>query len=130
MTEIIMTAIAGLLTTIVSSWSTWILARKKYNSEVDHNIIDNMKEVLQFYEKLSDDNRERLTQALEENKESRKGLNKVLEENKTLKKDIDNVKSQLIKLTTSICYDLSCKIRMREEYPNKEIKEDEKDNTE
>lgn len=130
MTEILITAGVGLVTTIVSSWSTWVFARKKYNSEVDHNIIDNMKESLEFYEKLSNDNKARLTEALAENKKLREDLNRVLEENKALKKDMDEIKSQMIKLTTSICYDLSCKIRMREEYLNKEGKEDEKGNTE
>lgn len=68
MTEIIVTAAIGLLTTIVSSWSTWVFARKKYNSEVDHNIIDNMKESLEFYKSLSNDNKDRLAEALAENK--------------------------------------------------------------
>lgn len=125
MTEILITAVVGLLTTIVSSWSTWVFARKKYNSEVDHNVIDNMKESLEFYEKLSNDNKARLTEALEENKKLREDLNIVLEENKALKKDMDDLKSQMIKLTTSICYDLSCKIRMREDFNS-----DEKSQTE
>lgn len=130
MTEILVTAAIGLITTIVSSWSAWIFARKKYNSEVDHNIIDNMKESLEFYEKLSNDNKARLTEALEENKKLREDLNVVLEENKALKKDMEDLKSQMIKLTTSICYDLSCKIRMRNEYLNKEAKENEESNIE
>lgn len=130
MTEILITAGVGLVTTIVSSWSTWVFARKKYNSEVDHNVIDNMKESLEFYEKLSNDNKARLTEALEENKKLREDLNRVLEENRALKKDMDDLKSQMIKLTTSICYDLSCKIRMREESLNKGVKEDEEDNIE
>lgn len=124
MTEIIITAGVGLVTTIVSSWSTWIFARKKYNSEVDHNVIDNMKESLEFYEKLSNDNKERLIEALEENKKLRGDLNRVLEENRDIKKDMSNLKDQMIKLTTSICYDLSCKIRMKQEYLNKEDEED------
>lgn len=113
MTEILITAGVGLVTTIVSSWSTWVFARKKYNSEVDHNVIDNMKESLEFYEKLSNDNKVRLTEALEENKKLREDLNRVLEENRDLKKDMNDLKSQMIKLTTSICYDLSCKMRLR-----------------
>lgn len=113
MIDILMTAGVGLITTIVSSWSTWVFARKKYNSEVDHNVIDNMKESLEFYEKLSNDNKARLAEALEENKKLREDLNIVLEENRTLRKDIDDIKNQMIKLTTSICYDLSCKMRMR-----------------
>lgn len=120
MTEVLITAGIGLFTTIVSSWTSWIFARKKYNSEVDHNVIDNMKESLEFYEKLSNDNKERLTEALEENKQLREDLNRVLEENRTLRKDMDDIKNQMIKLTTYICYDLSCKIRMRQEMDKKD----------
>lgn len=116
MTEILITAVVGLVTTIVSSWSTWVFARKKYDSEVDHNVIDNMKESLEFYEKLSNDNKERLTEAIKENKKLREDFNKVLKENEDLRRDMDNIKNQMLKLTTSICYDLSCKIRMREDF--------------
>lgn len=64
MTEILVTAGVGLVTTVISSWTAWIFARKKYNSEVDHNIIDNMKESLEFYERLSNDNKQRLTETI------------------------------------------------------------------
>ena len=33
--SIIITGVVGLITTIGSSWTTWFLTRKKYNSEVD-----------------------------------------------------------------------------------------------
>lgn len=120
MTEILITAGVGLVTTVVSSWSAWVFARKKYDSEVDHNVIDNMKESLEFYERLSNDNKARLTETIEENKKLREGFNKVLKENESLRNDIDDLKSQMLKLTTSICYDLSCKIRMRESFNNNE----------
>ena len=44
------------------------IARKKYNSEVDHNLIENMENSLEFYKKLSDDNRTRLEEMAERNK--------------------------------------------------------------
>lgn len=118
--EILITGAVGLLTTTIGSIVTWILAKRKYNSEVDHNVIDNMRESLEFYEKLSNDNKARLTEALQENKKLREDLNKVLIENQDLRRDMDNIKNQMIKLTTSICYDLSCKIRMREEFNKNE----------
>ena len=37
-TEIII-ALIGVFSTIISSWTTWFLTRKKYNSEVDQNLI-------------------------------------------------------------------------------------------
>ena len=69
MIGILITGGIGLITTIVSSWTSWFFARKKYNSEVDSNLINNMKESLDFYEKLSTDNRERLEEVLKRNTE-------------------------------------------------------------
>jgi hypothetical protein len=39
MTEIIVTAICGIVTTAIASLVTWLLSKKKYNSEVDSNNI-------------------------------------------------------------------------------------------
>ena len=66
-TEILITGGIGLISTIISGWATWFFTRKKYNSEVDNNLIQNMKESLDFYRKLSDDNRERLEEVLKRN---------------------------------------------------------------
>ena len=40
--DVIITAIVGLVSTVVSAGASWIFARKKYNSEVDNNLIKNM----------------------------------------------------------------------------------------
>lgn len=65
--DVLITGIIGLVSTIISGWTTWFFTRKKYNSEVDSNLIQNMKESLDFYRKLSDDNRERLEEVLKRN---------------------------------------------------------------
>lgn len=67
--EIIITGAVGLVSTIVSSWASWVFARRKYNSEVDNNLIQNMQESLDFYKKLSDDNRTRLEEVLKRNED-------------------------------------------------------------
>ena len=69
MTELLITGGIGLISTIVSGWVSWIFARKKYNSEVDQNVIHNMKESLEFYKQLSDDNKERLDEMIKRNDE-------------------------------------------------------------
>ena len=66
--ETLITGGIGLLTTVVSGLTSWIFARKKYNSEVDHNLIENMENSLEFYKKLSDDNKTRLEEMAERNK--------------------------------------------------------------
>lgn len=94
---IIVTAVVGIITTFASGWTAWFFARKKYNSEVDNNLINNMKESLDFYKKLSDDNRER--------------LDEVLKRNDNLEEEVKELRQQVMSLMTSICTDLSCQIR-------------------
>ena len=112
--EIIITGAVGLVTTIVSSWASWVFARRKYNSEVDGNLIENMQKSLEFYKNLSDDNEQRLDKVLEDNVALRQTVEELLRENKQLKKEIDTLKDQVIKITTTICTDLSCQIRSKD----------------
>ena len=97
--SILITGGVGLLTSIISSWTTWFFARRKYNSEVDSNLINNMKESLDFYEKLSTDNRERLEEVLKRNVE--------------LEQEVGELRKQLFNLMSSICTDLTCQLRKR-----------------
>lgn len=95
--ETLITGGIGLLTTITGAWISWVFARKKYNSEVDNNLIQNMKESLDFYKKLSDDNRARLEE--------------VLKRNEYLENEVKELRSQLFNLMNSICTDLTCQLR-------------------
>ena len=44
---------------------TWLLTRRKYNTEVEHNSIENMEGSLEFYEKLTASNNKILSEVLE-----------------------------------------------------------------
>lgn len=57
---ILITGAAGLATTIASGWTSWFFARKKYNTEVDSNEIENLKKSLEFYESIVKDNNKKL----------------------------------------------------------------------
>ena len=114
MTEILITGGVGIVSSIVSGWVSWIFARKKYNSEVDGNLIENMQKSLEFYKNLSDDTEQRLDKVLEDNVSLRQTVEELLKENKQLKKEIDTLKDQVIKITTTICTDLSCQIRRKD----------------
>ena len=94
---ILITASVGIVTSFASGFTAWFFARKKYNSEVDNNLINNMKESLDFYKKLSDDNKER--------------LNEVLKRNENLGEEVKELRQQVMTLMASICTDLSCQIR-------------------
>ena len=96
---ILITGGVGIITSVVSSGTAWFFARKKYNSEVDSNLINNMKESLDFYEKLSSDNRERLEEVLKRNAE--------------LEQEVGELRKQMFNLMGSICIDLTCQLRKR-----------------
>ena len=104
---ILITGGIGLITTIVSGWTSWFFARKKYDSEVDNNLINNMKESLEFYKKLSDDNRDRLEEVLKRNDELEK-------RDERLEEEVRQLRTQMFNLMSSLCTDLTCQLRKRD----------------
>ena len=98
--NVLITGGVGLLTSIISSWTTWFFARKKYNSEVDLNLVEKMEKSLEFYKSLSDDNKNRLEEITERNNE--------------LEKEVQELRKQVLNLTMNICMDLTCSHRIRE----------------
>ena len=96
---ILITGGVGIITTVISGWTSWFFARRKYNSEVDNNLIENMQQSLEFYKKLSDDNKNR--------------LDGVLKRNAELEQEIRDLRRQMFSLMNSICTDLTCQLRKR-----------------
>lgn len=96
---ILITGGVGTITTVISGWASWFFARRKYNSEVDNNLIENMQQSLEFYKKLSDDNKNRLDEVLKRNAE--------------LEQEIRDLRKQMFSLMNSICTDLTCQLRKR-----------------
>lgn len=96
---ILITGGVGIITTVISGWTSWFFARRKYNSEVDNNLIENMQQSLEFYKKLSDDNNNRLDEVLKRNAE--------------LEQEIRDLRKQMFSLMNSICTDLTCQLRKR-----------------
>ena len=96
--EIIIAGI-GIVTTVISAWTSWFFTRKKYNSEVDNNLINNMKQSLDFYTKLSNDNTDR--------------LNETLKRNEQLEAELRQLRQQVFTLMNSICYNMTCELRKR-----------------
>ena len=78
----------GTSSIILSNVVTWFLAKKKYNSEVDTTLISNMQDSLEFYMKLSDDNKTR--------------LDETLKRNESLEKEVYQLRDQVFKLMNSM----------------------------
>lgn len=103
--QVIVTGVVGLITTITSGWISWLFAKRKYNAEVDGNLIENMQKSLDFYMKLSDDNKSRLDEALKRND--------------ALEDEVRELRKQVSELMISVCVDLSCELRKR--VPKKKV---------
>lgn len=105
--DVLITAGVGVVSSIISAWTSWFFARKKYDSEVDNNLIKNMQESLDFYRQLSDDNKIRLEEVLKRNAELEKRDEKLEEE-------VRQLRNQMMSLMSQICLDLTCKVRQKE----------------
>lgn len=82
------TAVAGVVATVITGFTTWIFTKKRYNAEVDNNLINNMQESLEFYKTLADDNKRRLEE--------------VLVENADLRKEVGDLREQVSRLTSAL----------------------------
>lgn len=96
---IIITAAIGVVTSFTSAWISWFFTRKKYSAEVDETVIHNMKESLEFYQKLSDDNKNRLDSMIRRNEE--------------LEEEMKDLRRQVSTLMNYMCIDLTCQLRKR-----------------
>lgn len=117
---VITTAIIGFLSTIVSGWTSYIFTRKKYNSEVDLNLIDKMQKSLDFYMKLSEDNKRILDETLTK-------LEVAEKKNAENEKEIRQLRNHVFTLMTQICTDLSCEARKPHKKPHKAKKAEHND---
>lgn len=98
--EVLLTGIVGMITTIVSGWTSWFFCKKKYNAEVDNSVILNMQESLKFYTQLSDDTRERLEESLKEKQR--------------LEDEVKELRSEVLRFMSTVCYNMSCQLRNSE----------------
>lgn len=80
--------LGGVISTIITGFSSWFFTKKKYNAEVDNNLINNMQDSLEFYKSLADDNKRRLDEVLNENAE--------------LRKEVADLREQVSKLTSAL----------------------------
>ena len=93
--DLIVTSIIGVVCTGLSSLITWLFTRRKYNTEVDHNNIENMEGSLEFYERLTASNNKILAEVLEKSE-------KLAQTNVELLIEVQNLRAQIGILTEVI----------------------------
>ena len=106
-TGILITGGIGLLSTIITGWSSWFFARKKYYTEVDSNEIENLKKSLEFYENIVKDNNKKLQFYIS-----------LAEENRI---EVYRLKGVIHRLLNNSCLDAKC--LKREFYSEEQIRE-------
>lgn len=94
--EIVITLV-GLFCTTVSSIVTFILTRRKYNTEVDSQQIENMEKSFDAYKKMMEETLEAQKKLMET---TVNGLNNKVEnlekENAFLRQQVDSLRTQMI----------------------------------
>ena len=102
--DVLITGLFGLAATIISGWSSYFFTRKKYNSEVDLNLIDKMQKSLDFYMQLSEDNKKVLQETLEK-------VERLERRNDVLEEENRELRNQMFSFMSQVCTDLSCSAR-------------------
>lgn len=105
--DAVITALITLVTTSIGSLVSWLLAKRRYNSEVDSNEIENLKKSLEFYERIVQDNNEKLQFYI-----------KLAKANKV---EVYRVKGIVYRIFNNACTDNSCIKRVF--YTEEQIKE-------
>ena len=105
-TETIIVAIVGVITSALSSWFSWVLSKKKYNSEVKSCELDNLKKSLEFYESIVNDNNKKLTFYI-----------KLAEDNRV---EVYRLKGTIFNILNAACLNKGCSDRQF--YTEEEIK--------
>lgn len=123
--SVLITTGASLISSTISSLVTWFLSRRKYNEEVESADIKNDHDKLDFYEDLSDDNKQRLKDLIDENRELREENIKIREENAHIRvenaairaenaqmlREINEIKAMVNRMLDSICVNMACPMR-------------------
>ena len=124
-TEILALLLAGdgILAGTISSIVTRVLTKKKYNSEVENENIQNMQESLEFYVKLADDYKQRLTAEIDSHnnevaelkKENAELKREIREQEKKFderllaqQREITMMKNQMLSVYSQVCLNFKC----------------------
>lgn len=108
----LISALVGLFCTIVTSIVTFLLTRKKYNSEVESQQIQNLNEAFNLYKKTMEEtiaSRQKSQDAVVESMSNE--MKTLKEENSDLRKQVSQLQMEMINILGTICLDTTCKMR-------------------
>lgn len=100
MTNIIITTLCSVVSSVITGSVSFFIAKRRYNVEVDHAEIQNMKDSLDFYKQLADSNQKILTEILTKSEE-------LANSNIRLILEVQNLKAQVSTLLQIINTEIS-----------------------
>lgn len=104
MLEILVTGGVGVVSGAISAFVSYLVTRKKYESEVQTNDINNMSQSLDFWVKTSENQKQELEQLHEK-------CAKLQERNDQLERDIAELKHNMYNFMAQVCLSHTCKLR-------------------
>lgn len=108
MTSTIITALIGLFCTLASSVGTFLLTKRKYDTEVDSQQIENMNKSFDIYKKTMNETFAMQNSRIAMQEETIKQLQM---DNNELRKQVHNLQMQMAQMFNAVCYDTACKLR-------------------
>lgn len=108
----LISTLVGLFCTIITSIVTFFLTRKKYNSEVESQQIQNLNDAFNLYKKTMEDSMASQNQGYEATIKALNAKVDILqEENSDLRKQVSQLQMEMINILGTICLDTTCKMR-------------------
>lgn len=109
--EVIM-ALVGVLCTAISSGVTFFFTRRKYNTEVDSQQIQNMDASFDVYRKMMEEALSSQKKTMENTIEAQdKKIDMLQKENDSLRAQVSQLQMQMLNILGNICLDSTCRLR-------------------
>ena len=115
----IILALIGIGASIITSFVTYLLTRRKYNTEVDSQKIKNMSDTFELYKKVQTETHKSQKELLEATITAQNRTIEALKqkvddgqkENQDLRQQVSQLQMQMINILGNICLDATCKLR-------------------
>lgn len=105
-------SLVALFCSTITSIVTYFLTKRKYNTEVDHQQIQNMDASFDTYKKIMEEalsSQKRRLEVIIEGQD--KKLDTLQKENDSLRVQVSQLQMQMLNILGSICLDSTCKLR-------------------
>ena len=101
----IITALVGVICSALSGLITFLMTKKKYNSEVESQQIKNLNDAFSLYQKTMD------STMTSQKKNFEDKLEALQKENNDLRQQVSQLQMEMINILGTICLDTTCKMR-------------------